>query len=89
MVYFKLNAYHCDPLGEDPRTAEYEERARFLASQPDEQVGQAIPVLARRVDYIHRRYNRHWQEVIGVVLWGERHFTIDEQELEALKAMDG
>jgi hypothetical protein len=89
MVYFKLNAFHCDPLGEDPRTAEYQARARRLASQKNDEVGEAIPVLGRRVDYLHRRYNRFWQEVTGVVLWGEKHFTIDEQELQALKAMDG
>ena len=48
-----------------------------------------VPLLGRRVDYIHRRYNRDWKEVLGVVLWGERHFTIDPDELRALQAVDG
>jgi hypothetical protein len=89
MVYFNLNAYHCDPLGEDPRTPEYQIRTRQMAAAAEEQVAESIPVLGRRVDYIHHRYNRHWQELTGVVLWGEKHFTIDEEELRALKAMDG
>jgi hypothetical protein len=89
MVYFKLNAFHCDPLGEDPRTPEYQARTRQLAAAADEVVMEAIAVLGRRVDYIHHRYNRHWEELTGVVLWGEKHLTIDEEELQALKAMDG
>ena len=48
-----------------------------------------IPLVGRRVDYIHRQYTRQWDEVLGAVLWGERHFTIDEQEYRALKAMNG
>jgi hypothetical protein len=89
MLYFKLNAYHCDPLGEDPRTAAYQARTRRQAAAPDAGFEEAIPILGRRVDYIHRRYNRQWQETTGVVLWGARHITIDEQELKALQAMDG
>jgi hypothetical protein len=34
-------------------------------------------------------YNRDWREVVGVVLWGEKHFTIDDDELKALQAIDG
>jgi hypothetical protein len=48
-----------------------------------------IPLLGRRVDYVQRRYNRDWKEIIGVVLWGENPFTIDEAELRALRSMDG
>src|SRR5262249_37869155 len=45
--------------------------------------------IGRRVDYVHKRYNRNWEEVIGVVLWGRPHTTIDEQEFRVLQALDG
>ena len=48
-----------------------------------------VPLIGRRVDYIHRHYNRDWREVPGVVLWGEKHFTIDEDEFRMLRAIDG
>jgi hypothetical protein len=89
MCYFKLNTFNSDPLGEDPRTGEYLARTRQLAAAADAVLAGAVPVLGRRVDYLQHRYNRHWQETTGVVLWGEKHFTIDEQELQALEAMDG
>jgi hypothetical protein len=89
MLYFKLNAFHSDPLGEDPRTGEFQAQTRALAASNGEQFVQTVPVLGRRVDYVQRRYNRAWQEVVGVVLWGQRHFTIDDQEYRALQLLDG
>jgi hypothetical protein len=89
MVYLKLNAFNCDPLGEDPSTEACSQRTRTLLAAPDGELQEAIPLMGRRVDYVHRRYNRDWREVIGVVLWGGRHVTIDEDELRALQAMDG
>src|SRR5207237_4045759 len=49
----------------------------------------SIPVIARRVEYIHRRYNRDWSELVGVVIYGQPHATVTETEFEALRAMDG
>jgi hypothetical protein len=49
----------------------------------------SIPVIARRVDYIHRRYNRDWSELFGVVLYGQPHVTVTAAEFEALRATDG
>jgi hypothetical protein len=89
MLYLKLNAFNCDPLGEDPNTEALRQRTLAAAMQSDEQLGNRIPVLGRRVDYIHRRYSRDWVEVLGVVLWGEPHFTIDGDEFGALQKMDG
>jgi len=89
MLYLKLNSFNCDPLGEDPTTTAFRKRTQDLLAQSDEELEQMIPLLGRRVDYIQRRCNRDWKEVIGVVLWGERHFSIDEQDLKALQAIDG
>jgi hypothetical protein len=89
MLYLKLNAYHCDPLGEDARTPEFRRHTEALLQAMDAELAEAVPILGRRVDYIHRRFTRDWREVIGVVLYGEKHFTIDEMELQMLRRMDG
>jgi hypothetical protein len=89
MLYLKLNSYHCDPLGEDPRTADFRRQTEQLLACPDAELAGVVPVLGRRVDYVQRRYNRDWKEVVGVVLYGERHFTLDEQEFRALRRIDG
>lgn len=89
MLYLKLNAFNCDPLGEDPRTEEYRIRTRAAVAMGDSQIEQLVPLIGRRVDHIQRYYSRNWDEVLGVVLWNEDHFTIDEQEFALLRAMDG
>ena len=89
MLYLKLNAFNCDPLGEDPYTGRHREQTQQAIAMDDGQLEQWTPLIGRRVDYIHRYYNRDWREVLGVVLWNENHFTIDDQELALLKAADG
>jgi hypothetical protein len=89
MLYFKMNALNCDPLGEDRRTEEFRKRTLATAELSDHELQAAVPLIGRRVDYIHRHYNRDWREVPGVVLWGEKHFTIDEDEFRMLRAIDG
>ena len=89
MLYFKMNAFNCDPLGEDRRTGDLRAGTERAVGLSDEQLEQLVPLVGRRVDYVHRMYNRDWREVVGVVLWGEKHFTIDDDELKALQAIDG
>lgn len=89
MLYLKLNAFNCDPLGEDPNTEEYRKLTHMALAMDDGHLEQLVPLIGRRVDYIHRYYNRDWNEVPGVVLWNENHFTIDEQEFALLRAADG
>jgi hypothetical protein len=89
MLYFKLNAFHSDPLGEDPRHDSVRRQTGQLAELPDEELARQVAVLGRRVDYLHRRYTRDWQELRGVVLYGESHFTVEEDEWRLLQALDG
>lgn len=89
MLYLKLNSYHCDPLGEDERTPEFRRHTEGILQGPDAALADAVPILGRRVDCVQRRFTRDWREVIGVVLYGEKHFTISETELRALRMMDG
>lgn len=89
MLYFKINAFHCDTLGEDAGTLEWENRTRRLAEGSNDDLRALVPLLARRVDYIHQRWTRDWQQLYGVILRGKPHLTIDAQEFEWLRSMDG
>lgn len=89
MLYLKLNAFNCDPLGEDPGTPDFRKRTDQVVELSDQLLEKALPLIGRRVDYFHRHFTRDWHEVPGVVLWGEKHFSIDEDELRALRAIDG
>ncbi len=89
MLYFKINSFHCDPLGEDPLTPAVRSKTEQLLALRDAEFEKTIPVVGRRVDYVHQRFNRQWQEVAGVVLWGQKHLTIDGDELAALRLMNG
>ncbi|MBI4547776.1 MAG: hypothetical protein HY707_07345 [Ignavibacteriae bacterium] len=88
-LYLKFNSFNCDPIGEDPTTAVTRKRTLEALTMSDDVLLNLTPMVGRRVDYVHRQYTRQWDEVLGVVLWGESHFTIDMQEFAALKAMDG
>jgi hypothetical protein len=89
VLYLKLNTYNCDTLGEDPHSSEIRQQTLSKADSSPSSWKASIPVIARRVDYIHRRYNRDWSELFGVVIYGQPHATITETEFEALRSMDG
>ena len=89
MLYMKVNAFNCDPLGEDPYSEEFRNHTQKSIALDDGQLEQLVPLIGRRVDCFHRHYNRDWKEVLGVVLWNEDHLTIDEQEFALLQAVDG
>lgn len=89
MLYFKLNAFHSDPLGEDPRTEHFTQQTRRLAALPDEELERLVPQLGRRLDCLHRRYNCLWQEELGAILMDGPHLSISEEEFALLRACDG
>jgi hypothetical protein len=89
VIYLKLNTYNCDTLGEDRHGTDVRQRSLDLLGSSYSTFLASIPVIARKVDYVHRRYNRDWNEVLGVVVFGEPHATINGTEFEVLRAMDG
>ncbi len=89
MLYFKVNALNCDPLGEDPETPRISAQSKANAELGDDALAALVPLIGRRVDYFHRHFDRYWQEVPGVVLFGEKHFTLDEHEWAFLRSIDG
>jgi hypothetical protein len=89
VLYLKLNTYNCDTLGEDPQTTGVRQSTLSLVDASPAERADSIPVIARRVDYIHRRYCRDWSEIFGVVIFGQPHASISGLEFEALQLMDG
>jgi hypothetical protein len=89
MLYFKLNAWNCDPIGEDPQTAECRDHTRQLLAGTDDELCSLVPRAGRKVDTFQRRYTRDWQDVLGVMLYGDRFLTVDETEWALLNEVDG
>ncbi len=89
MLYLKLNDFNCDPLGEDPLTEMCSQQTRRLLVLPDAELVRTTPHLGRRVDYVQVRYNHNWQEVAMVIFWGGGQLVIDQEELRALRTIDG
>jgi hypothetical protein len=87
-LYLKLNAFNCDPLGEDPTTADVAERSRSALGLSDDALAAMVPVIARRIDYVHRQYTREWQEVVEAVFWGKGHVILSELEFRLLRELD-
>jgi hypothetical protein len=89
VLYLKLNTYNCDTLGEDPHSSHIRKSTLSMLDSAPSKWAASIPVVARRVDYIHRRYSRDWSELFGVVIYGQPHATITDREFELLRWMDG
>jgi hypothetical protein len=89
MLYFKLNAWNADPIGEDPDSPEVRSRSRALLALPDGDFDRLVPLVGRKVDTFQRRYTRDGREVLGVALYEDRFVAVDEEEWQLLQAVDG
>jgi hypothetical protein len=89
VLYLKLNTYNCDTLGEDPHSADFRQKSLDLLKASAPTLLSSFPVIARNVDYLHRRYNRDWNEIFGAVMAGGRHLTISQTAFTALQSMNG
>ena len=89
VLYLKLNTYNRDTLGEDKHHADTRQPTLDLLYSSDATLFASVPMIARKVDYVHRRYNRDWREILGVVIFGRPHLSINETEFGILQAMDG
>ena len=89
MLYLKMNAFHCDPLGEDRNTATFRKNTLSAADAPDAELEKFKVRIGRRVDHFHKYYQRDWREIPGVVLFGEKHFSLDEDEFRMVQAING
>ncbi len=86
-LYLKLNSFNCDPLGEDPYTEAVRKRTLATLNNPDDRLSNSVPLLGRRVDYLHRQLNRQGDEMTEVVFWGDRTLPVSEQEFQTLKLL--
>ncbi len=88
-LYLKFNDFGCDPLGEDPRTAELRDRTlRALKNSNGAALDELHPVLSRRFDTASRVYLRNGEEALQAELFSEQAFGINELQFELLRSLD-
>ena len=90
-LYLKMNDFGCDPLGEDPQTAERRRATlAFLEADDDDAVAELVPVLSRRLDFVDRRYLRdRWEERIDARPWDSEPVPLSDWDLRLLRELDG
>lgn len=86
-LYLKLNDFNCDPLGEDPASADVREASVEAAEAGD--LGDRVPILGRRVDCVGRRYTRDWLEAAQAEMWEGPPVSLSAGEMALLQAVDG
>ena len=85
-VYFKLNDFGCDPLGEDSRSDDVRARSLGLLRSADFDRARATP--SRRLDTVSRVHTRDgWNEVLQVRVFGEEPVGITEPQWTALRSL--
>lgn len=90
ILYLKMNDFGSDPLGEDPSTPARREATLAAVQSADGALESMVPVPARRLDTIHRRYLRQgWREEVEARVWEQPPIPLDDQDLRLLTAMDG
>jgi hypothetical protein len=89
-LYLKFNDFGCDPLGEDPSTAQLRAATlSALSGSNGHDLDRLVPVLSRRFDTVSRVYMRNGQETLQAELFGEQAFGITPLQFEVLRALDG
>jgi hypothetical protein len=86
-LYLKLNDFNCDPLGEDPTSADVRRATVEAADEAD--LGSRVPILGRRVDCVARRYTRDWRDVAQAEMWDEPPVALSAEEISLLQSVDG
>ncbi len=87
-LYLKLNAFNCDPLGEDPHTESVREKTLKAVTASDDELKRLIPLIGRRVDYVNRQYSRDWQEAVDIVFWGDKTMRVRHDDVSTLRRLD-
>ena len=89
-LYLKLNDFGCDPLAEDPGTAELRSSTLSALSRSNgRELDTLVPVLSPRFDTVSRVYLRNGQETLQAELFGEQAFGITELQFQALGTIEG
>lgn len=87
-LYLKLNAFNCDPLGEDPHSEAVRNFSLKAVNAPDHELKRLIPLVGRRVDYFSNQFSRDWQEMVDVVFWGDTTVRVRHDDLATLRRLD-
>jgi hypothetical protein len=86
-LYLKLNDFNCDPLGEDPASADVRRASVEAAENGD--LMQRVPIVGRRVDCIGRRLTRDWTEASYAEMWEGAPVSLSVDDVAMLERADG
>ena len=91
ILYFKFNTMGLDPLGEDPSTEMRRKRTlEILPNKSDDELLNSLVELSPRLQHIDRQYSRlDWRCVLRVSVSGEKEFTISDDDLRFIFAVQG
>lgn len=91
VLYLKFNAMRLDPIGEDPSTPVQRKKSlEILQSSSDEELLNSVTEVSPRLAQLGRYYTRwYWKEVIQANVWGEKPFTLSEDEFRIMINVDG
>lgn len=85
-VYFKVNDFGCDPLGEDAASPGVREQTLDLLRAG--RVDGGVAAVSRRLDTVSRVYTRHdWREVLQARVFGEEPVGITEEQWTLLRTL--
>lgn len=89
LLYLKFNSLNLDPLAEDPATSiQRETSLREINHLSDAQLLRSKVMVSPRVEKISRHYTRlYWKELLQLFIWNEKEISIDEHELNLLRAL--
>lgn len=89
-LYLKFNDFGCDPLGEDPATAELRKTTlSALAGSNGRDLDALTPVVSRRLDSFSRMYRRNGMQTLHAGIFGEQAFGLTELQFDLLRSIDG
>lgn len=89
-VYLKMNDFGSDPLGEDPATPTRRSATLTALEGDDASLDHLVPVLARRLDTVTRRYLRDtWEELVEAWVWEHGPVELSEDDLRLLRECNG
>jgi flagellar biosynthesis regulator FlbT len=91
ILYFKFNTMGLDPLGEDPSTEMRRKKTlEILPNKSDDELLNSLVELSPRLQHIDRQYSRlGWRCVLRVSVSGEKEFTISDDDLRFMFAVQG
>jgi hypothetical protein len=88
-LYFKMNDFDADPLGEDTTTDARRADTACALDACDDVFAASVPMLARRFESVQCNYGRGGRELCAAVVAGQPPRPLSDAEVAVLRVVDG